>query len=744
MTKKILTTIILFQISMLVVYGQQNPQSIHQPQSFYYNQFPTQPPDSFTLCNFEHTKLLDYVIANEQTKQKKNDVVYTSYHYKIVHFKHHQLFAKYDTTKIKQTEKFEADSLMSFLLQGIKNNIFKAYSTDYNHYSEFSVENQISYEDIKFKMDAYEQVIDIGNGETENFIKRIDFSELKSIIVKELHFFNKKMQLIDKIVIGICPVRYCDGQNNNICWMYFPQIKDELKKQPEFYNYFTKFQYNAHYYYTDVGYKNNSDTTLYQQYVPVAMQDAKKQAAKYYKKSEFPFNISKKEPKKLIYNKIDTSTVLSTKYIYSTIDLNERCNSYLHHPKMSIGNYKSFSDYLFSFIENGSIKAYSTETKYEFAQEIDFQQIKKDMGADDYKNEVYENGNWVTITIPGYIIPSEIKKYIIIKELQITCKDTIYKYLVGISPVRNYYGIEDFDKQQLQSKQICWIKFEDLKPLLSGKYIYDVWNERIGDVTYDEFFYHRLFCAEPLIEKDSYFSYLLHKEIEEEKVKELPVPKSYAINQLNTLIRASAKTNSKTENNKDNHITYIRSSIELSIEQNQPLYYPIEPIEYLNYYNLMELIYRNYKTGKLKGYDINENFEETPLDKDAVAEKLEAMPQEIAMIGLDGEMIIEVVENEPLISEIVKYEVIKKVEGGRSEIYALCPVRVIYEIDEVLLDKPRYKKIGWFKFSDLEDILKSYYIYKLPNSTGPDKTFYNFFIDEDYIDIEYFRKIVEK
>jgi len=689
----------------------------------------------------------------------QEEVKYAKYIYKLIDFEQAEnaiLAAKGDSVSNRK-------SLIGVLVNGLNQAFFNAHEPVYG--DEFSTyrEDVTVFEVLGQDEIVIETFDDEGNFIQKKVLTEMDFVSVKQCMVKELHFFDKNMNLIQARIVGICPIVFQTRDDpessmvrKRVGWFYYPYIKVHLAKNQMIDNsqsyddFFTKMQYKATQEVENIMLPNEVELNI-PFVIRLPLNVAYLEAQNHAENSDIQYTtITPTFSKPRSYAAIDTANVVSTKYIYEFIEMSEKCNSYLFYPNAEIKSYSSMNLYslttiLFKMVENNAIKAYSPSSDYEFSTQISFDEVKQGMGGGDYSVYVEEpDGEFYEKTIEGQINTDEIERFLV-KELLITCRDTVYKQVVGICPIRMYYKADDIDNESKMQKKVFWVKFEDVQSELSKYSIFDRWNENIDEMTFFDFFDRQLYCPQPLFDSEEYYDSKTGQTVYWEFEMEVPVPKKVAVDEYHRLvqkIRAQQASESELSIAATREISYILSEIDLSIEQNSSLFFPRHPIEYLNYYSLIDLLMLNLSSGKLQCYDIDYDLVYTPVNKDIVNERMGGGYETIVIINEIGEEIPRLINKEIRTDEVKMYKILTSEIAGKRKLLALCPVRTYYNPEDLDQLNPQYTEIAWFKFADIEDFLKKYYVFKSPNESKNDKTFYDFFMEGNYIDSEYFQKTV--
>ena len=135
-------------------------------------------------------------------------------------------------------------NLVDLLLKGIENGEITAYDPNDEH-NEFT--RKISMAEIDQNLGAKIDTIDVAD-EYGNLMRSIretgrKTDEIKRLLIKEHIFFDKKHSVLNRRVIGICPIRVYmrDGADEGAApemvktmWIYMPEAREILARHPIF------------------------------------------------------------------------------------------------------------------------------------------------------------------------------------------------------------------------------------------------------------------------------------------------------------------------------------------------------------------------------------------------------------------------------------------------------------------------------------------------------------------------------
>ena len=135
-------------------------------------------------------------------------------------------------------------NLIDLLLKGVENGEITAYDPN-DDYNEFA--RKITMAEIDQYLGAKIDTIDVAD-EYGNLVRTIreterKTDEIKRLLIKEKIYFDKKYSILNRRVIGICPIRVYlrDGADEDsrpemmkTMWIYMPEARDILARHPVF------------------------------------------------------------------------------------------------------------------------------------------------------------------------------------------------------------------------------------------------------------------------------------------------------------------------------------------------------------------------------------------------------------------------------------------------------------------------------------------------------------------------------
>ncbi len=131
-------------------------------------------------------------------------------------------------------------SFVSVLLYGVKNQGLTAYDEDDQTGDEFAT--VLTQDKIQERLGAgrdVQQIEDPETGEIQELVVETDGrpQEVKSLLMKEVWFFDKQRSVMEVRIVGICPIRWFRRDPNDtesplepkkLFWIYYPEARKIL------------------------------------------------------------------------------------------------------------------------------------------------------------------------------------------------------------------------------------------------------------------------------------------------------------------------------------------------------------------------------------------------------------------------------------------------------------------------------------------------------------------------------------
>lgn len=200
--------------------------------------------------------------------------------------------------------------------------------------------------------------------------------------------------------------------------------------------------------------------------------------------------------KPIPYAAIRESDIMWSKLVWRFIDLREKMNLPLYFPTKPQDDRYSLIDLLLYGIENEGLTAYDTEDD-EFKVPMTMDQIREKFDAQDdtimSRNRL--TGELEQKIIPGEMHSDDVKRYMV-KEQWFFDKQTstLQVRIIGICPIREYLKEGDTEMDGFQQKQLFWVYFPEVRPLLASHELFNPYNDA-ARYSFDDLFMKRRFSS---------------------------------------------------------------------------------------------------------------------------------------------------------------------------------------------------------------------------------------------------------
>lgn len=204
-------------------------------------------------------------------------------------------------------------------------------------------------------------------------------------------------------------------------------------------------------------------------------------------------HIQQKKP--LPYEHVREADVMWSKVVWRMVDFREKMNQPLYYPTMAIGDRVSLTGVLMEAIESGELQAYraGTDNINEFKEPIPYEQVLVEFDAEDrvQQYEDLETGQMIDTLVQGEVRTDEVVQ-LLVKEMWFFDKkrSVLDVRIIGLCPIRVYYDPDDLEN--LRRKKLFWVKFDEARPALARKEVFNSFNDSERR-SFDEIFQKRFF-----------------------------------------------------------------------------------------------------------------------------------------------------------------------------------------------------------------------------------------------------------
>jgi len=195
--------------------------------------------------------------------------------------------------------------------------------------------------------------------------------------------------------------------------------------------------------------------------------------------------------------------VMWSKIVWRMIDLREKMNLPLYYPLTPIAERKNLIHLIFNGIDNEGLIAYQEKDDDEFKLNMSKADLEANMGNLDKTEQVVDTtGATVEKKVAGERKFDEVKK-MLIKEKWFFDKSysTMKVRIIGICPIRVYKreikgaaNLADEENVDMEMKQICWIYYDEARPLFARSPIFNTHNDG-QQMSFDDLFMQRRFSS---------------------------------------------------------------------------------------------------------------------------------------------------------------------------------------------------------------------------------------------------------
>ena len=656
--------------------------------------------------------------------------------------------------------KGEYISLVEAIVEGVSKQGVIAYNARPHDYSE-------EFEAIMKEEELY----NILGGESYKL------AEINSFLIKEAWLYDFSDNIIDKRLVGICPVRkyYRDEDTDKdnplyrkVCWIYYPEIqpilsdKKALEKDGTSNKTLNDILFNSEY--NAVSF---SDTALYiwgyhketNTYEPWVNDEINFHEHLFLNENskliaEIPSLVYKPIINTPLKHNANSEPIISAKITYKRIyrkdSLNahnwsymrwsngdwqkDSLNTQLFEPKYPEYGYMSFIDLILNGIFTKGItafKAQPSDAGSEFDVIMTEEEVRLRMGARS-SWEFLEGNDSIFIEDPYK--SWEIESYLL-KEISFynSAGEFVQSRTIGLCPIRRYYRCEDANEVNPLYRKMFWIYYPELQELAANQNMikYNITETE----TFDDFIFNQKYSGLSYIDSSWYYYYVYDKAPE---FRQPAMAEKGATNfdnlyaNLKDMPQEITPINIENENyEKISGRSFKTAKIvytNVSMNGNEELFLP--PYPNRGFKSFIDVIldaallsgYRCYKTHNLK----------EQLTTNEIMTKMGADSEWIYIEGGDSVFIEEPYNSREITNFKLKELWLYDKEGNvvNKRILSICPVRKYYRYNDIDQISPLYSEVFWFSFNEYTKFFKEKYVTQ--TEVGMPITYNNFFVKDNY------------
>jgi len=572
------------------------------------------------------------------------------------------------------------------------------------------------------------KIIETANGfDTIEVQHKYDISEINSFIFKEYSLFDYSDNLIDKRLVGICPIRVHNFDEESYYkktfWIYFPEAfsllekNDAISKDGDNLGSFLDFIINENYNAVNLSSPkawNTSDPVKIQEYTQLFENFYANQNSE--SLSDLPSVILNDDDILPLQYSNPNETIVAAKSVYRRV-WNDSINNEMFLPKTTLFGYKSLIDVILNGIFTQGLTAYKARANdigNEYDVIITEEEVFKQMGA--FTETVIielNDGEYDTVNIQTPYNSASITSYLIHEvELYNANGDVVQTQTIGICPVREFFRQDDPEHFYPLFKKTFWIYYSDFQRVASRNYITQLSCD--APITYDEYLFNQNYIGYNVTDSLALRHSSYDKKYFEEEFGHLYInlySEGYIIGGLTKNINFVDNSNidiDKKRKFKKAKIVHTK----ISVSNDTALFLPIYPNR--GFMSLLDVIINAISVKGKRAY-LNDDF----TSQLSTSDVLNVLGEETYLSYFednDGNPDSMYITNPYNVTEIQQFELKELWLYDRrdsvvaKQILAINPIRTIYKDDDWDQNNPFYYRTFWIDFNEFTSIFSQNYV----------------------------------
>ncbi len=643
-------------------------------------------------------------------------------------------------------------NLIQAIVYSIDHKGLTAYQAKANDESE-EFKTVLTNDKIHQELGDFDKKIITNTGDT--ITKHIAYNpkDFTTFILKEAWVYDSIGSLIDKRIIGICPIRENtyndDGQMlyKKIFWIYFPEYYASCKNISgnnviEINNFLLKQKYVGLSFGDFNFWTNTSNSTTKQDSLDYI------ENTNYFNSLYQNKNIQAHIPNVSIETNIPNTAdykkpnnqIVTAKVNYYRV-WNDSANNEIFLPKFPSFGYINLIDFILNSIHTSGLTAYkasAADEGTEFVEILTEDEVHSRMG-DKIEDMIVELNTGVldTITVHTPYNSAEVTSYLI-KEIDLynSAGDIIQTRVIGICPIRQYYREDDFDQEYPLFAKTFWIYFPEFQQMAAKQNVIKLSCD--SSISFNDYILNRKYTGlnycdsaswknyYPDFDKNYFDKYYNHNFL---NLYSDDLDKNNLRNNVDVVSAPQNTYYQKPPKYKSAKIIYTT----FSIKTDTALFIPETPN--FGYKSLIDILLNAILQ---KGYKCYQGDDLTKLlDANKVQKAMGQYSQEITLDNGDV-VYAEIPYNSAYVQnyklkELWLYDKENNVVDKR--ILAICPVRKYYTDSDYDQVRPLYQNTFWIDFKEFQTILSDNYVteYKFTTPT----TYNNYLVNHKFRGMKY-------